>query len=79
MACILRFHAFVSYLPTLSLLAVPMAKWLETEILYYRATKPVASLEKSGKFSYSLYLCHPILLAILERTVPLTTYTYFFI
>lgn len=73
---IMKFHYYGSYIITLPLLAIPMAKWLEIEITYYKATIPPRFLEKWGKFSYSLYLCHPIILAILAITLPLTNYTY---
>ena len=57
-------------------MAVPIAKWLEQEIIYYKTRKPIAVLENFGKFSYSLYLCHPLIITALLPTVPLTTYTY---
>lgn len=76
-AHVTRFHFFVPYLVTLTLITWPIAKWLEAEIIYYKSNKPVLFLEKLGKISYSLYLCHPIIIAILLKLVPLNFYTYF--
>lgn len=73
---VIKFHYYGSYIITLPLLAIPLAKWLEIEITYYKSHTPARFLEKWGKFSYSLYLCHPIILAILAITLPLTNYTY---
>jgi len=75
--CVLRFHNFVPYSVSMVLLAIPVAKWLEMEIVYYKTNKPVPTLENFGKFSYSLYLCHPILIAALRYVLPLNNYTYF--
>ena len=78
MVQVLRFHLYVPYIISLTLFSLPVAKWLASEIIYYRSHPPLTILEKWGKFSYSLYLCHPIILAILAFTVPLNSYTYLF-
>lgn len=74
--CVLRFHIFLSYGISMLIMAVPIAKWLEQEILYYKTRKPIATLENFGKFSYSLYLCHPLIITALLPAIALTTYSY---
>ncbi|MVN78644.1 hypothetical protein GO988_20110 [Hymenobacter sp. HMF4947] len=76
-AQIAKFHFYFSYIIAFTLLAFPIMKWLEIEIVYYKSNAPLPFLEKWGKFSYSLYLCHPLILAVLAVTLPLTSYTYF--
>ncbi len=73
----LRFHFFVSYIISLTLFALPILKWIEMEICYYRNKKANSTLENWGKFSYSLYLCHPLILAFLYRHLEINSYTYF--
>ncbi|OUJ74868.1 acyltransferase family protein [Hymenobacter crusticola] len=74
--CTLRFHSFVPYSLSMLIMAAPIAKWLEQEIIYYRTKQPTAWLENFGKFSYSLYLCHPLIITALLTFVPLTVYSY---
>ena len=76
MTSVLRFHFFVSNIISMTLIAIPLAKWIEYEIVYYRNRRPNAFLERCGKFSYSLYLSHPLVLAILYLIIPLNVYSY---
>jgi peptidoglycan/LPS O-acetylase OafA/YrhL len=78
LCCVLRFHSFVPYGVSMLIMAVPMVKWLEAEILYYKTERPIQFLEKFGNFSYSLYLCHPLLIAILLPILPISNSSYFF-
>ncbi|MES2775214.1 MAG: acyltransferase [Bacteroidota bacterium] len=75
-ACTLRFHFFVSYIISLTLFAFPILKWIEMEICYYKYRKANTTLENWGKFSYSLYLCHPLILHFLYDRVEMNSYTY---
>jgi len=75
--CVLRFHMFVPYGISMLVMAIPIAKWVEQEIIYYKTKEPSAMLERFGKFSYSLYLCHPLIITALLLYVPLTNYSYF--
>jgi peptidoglycan/LPS O-acetylase OafA/YrhL len=54
----LRFHSPVKYPWTLNLFAVFVFFWLGKEIAYYKVRKPLAILEKNGRWSYSIYLIH---------------------
>jgi len=74
---ILRFHFFISDLINLTLLSIPLYHWINMEIKYYKTKVPMQMLERMGKFSYSLYLSHPLLLVILYENIPLTDATYF--
>ena len=76
--CALRFHFFVSYAISMTLIAIPICKWIEAEICYYQVNSAVPYLEQWGKFSYSLYLCHPLLVALLLTVMPLNERSYFF-
>jgi len=54
----LRFHASIGFPHTLNLFAALAYFWLEREIAFFRATRPIYSLELAGRWSYSLYLMH---------------------
>jgi peptidoglycan/LPS O-acetylase OafA/YrhL len=71
-----NFHFSVTYLLSLTILSIPMCKWIEYEIQYFKTHKPVALLEKWGKFSYSLYLTHPLALVLIPYFMKLNIYTY---
>lgn len=58
LACGLRFHSPLKYPWTLNLFAFLTFLWLRREIAYFREHAPPAWLERSGQFSYSLYLTH---------------------
>lgn len=74
----MRFHFFVSCSVSMLIMAFPILKWIELEICYYKLNKTVSWLEKCGRFSYSLYLCHPLVVALLLTITPLNNYSYFF-
>jgi peptidoglycan/LPS O-acetylase OafA/YrhL len=54
----LRFHSPLKYPWTLNLFAIFVFFWLRKEIARYRDRRPLALLEKNGKWSYSIYLMH---------------------
>lgn len=58
---------------TLNLFALMATAWLGMEIAYYRRHRPVRSLEWAGKWSYSLYIMHPLAAAALGVQVPIVT------
>jgi peptidoglycan/LPS O-acetylase OafA/YrhL len=72
----LKFHFFVSYLFTMNFFAILLFFWIRNEIGYYRDREPVRILEYSGKFSYSLYLCHNVFIFFIGMIFPLTLATY---
>jgi peptidoglycan/LPS O-acetylase OafA/YrhL len=74
---VMRFHFFVSYIISLSILSFLFYKWLEYEIHFFKENKAFKHLENCGKFSYSLYLTHPLFFILLSGFIPLTTSTYF--
>jgi peptidoglycan/LPS O-acetylase OafA/YrhL len=74
--CIGKFHLYLSYIVTMNIFALLLFKWIQTEIIYFKTTPPNPILEKMGKFSYSLYLCHPLLYVILKSVIHYNTATY---
>jgi len=58
-------YMHVSFILTLNIFALLIYKWLQAEIIYFKTREPNALLEKMGKFSYSLYLCHPTIYVIM--------------
>jgi peptidoglycan/LPS O-acetylase OafA/YrhL len=75
--CIIgEFHLHLSYVLSMNIFALLLYKWIETEIIYFKNHRPNPILEKMGKFSYSLYLCHPLLYFILRLFLNLNTSTY---
>ncbi len=74
---VLKFHFFCSYFYTMNLFAFLLFVWIKKEILYFKDRKPVCLLEFSGKFSYSLYLCHNVFAFFISSIFPLTVYSYF--
>jgi peptidoglycan/LPS O-acetylase OafA/YrhL len=73
---VLKFHFFVSYIFSMNIFALFLFFWLRNEIVYYRHRQPAALLEYSGKFSYSLYLCHNVSAHFITMILPLTLYSY---
>ena len=68
----LRFHGGSVYLSnafTLNLFAVPACFWLGLEIAYRRKSPAPAVLEWAGKWSYSLYLMHPVVPGLLSMSI----------
>jgi len=66
----------LSYLLSMNIFAILLFKWIEAEIIYYKNKQPIGLLEYMGKFSYSLYLCHPLIYAILMLNISSTLITY---
>jgi len=58
-------YLYISFIVSMNIFALLVYKWLEAEIIYFKTREPNGVLEKMGRFSYSLYLCHPIIYAIL--------------
>ncbi|RFZ82244.1 acyltransferase [Mucilaginibacter terrenus] len=71
-----KFHAHLSYIISMNLFALLLYKWIEAEISYYKNHSPYSSLERMGKFSYSLYLCHPLVFLLLKRWLIIDNATY---
>ncbi|WP_158992200.1 acyltransferase [Mucilaginibacter sp. L196] len=78
-SCILgfaKFHLHLSYILSMNIFAIALYKWLQAEIVYFKTRKPYIIFEHMGKFSYSLYLCHPIIYALLVLLIPVNMLTY---
>jgi len=71
-----EFHLHLSYILSMNIFALLLYKWIQTEIVYFKTHRPNPLLEKMGKFSYSLYLCHPLLYVIIGLFINLNTATY---
>lgn len=71
-----KFHLHLSYLLSMNIFALLLYKWLQTEIVYFKTNPSNPILEKMGKFSYSLYLCHPLLYVILQLFITYNVFTY---
>ncbi|WP_179415172.1 acyltransferase family protein [Mucilaginibacter sp. E4BP6] len=56
----------ISYILSMNIFALLMYKWIKSEIAYFKNHQPNSLTESMGKFSYSLYLCHPLIYAILS-------------
>jgi len=67
----------ISYIISMNIFALLMYKWIEAEILYFKNHEPNSLTETMGKFSYSLYLCHPLIYAILSIWLVNNMATYF--
>ncbi len=61
----------------MNVFAILLFFWIRNEILYFKKRQPLRILEFSGKFSYSLYLCHKVFIFFIGLVFPLTLYTYF--
>lgn len=74
---IAQVYLYISFIVSMNLFALLVYKWLEAETVYFKTREPNAKLEKMGKFSYSLYLCHPIIYVILGLWLSNNYFTYF--
>ncbi|HWZ02115.1 MAG TPA: acyltransferase family protein [Mucilaginibacter sp.] len=74
--CLGKFHLHISYILSMNIFALLIYKWLQTEIVYFKTHPSNKTLEKMGKFSYSLYLCHPLLYVVLRLLLVYNTFTY---
>jgi peptidoglycan/LPS O-acetylase OafA/YrhL len=73
---VLKFHFFLSDIIALNIFALLMVKWIEREIIYYQIHNSFTLLEYSGKFSYSLYLCHGLCVYFLSFFMVINVYNY---
>ena len=73
----LKFHFFVSYFFSMNLFAILLFFWVKKEIQYFKSRPSLKILEFSGKFSYSLYLCHNVFVFFIGLVLPRTAYSYF--
>ena len=73
---VLKFHFFLSDIIALNIFALLMVKWIEREIIYYQTHNSFRLLEYSGKFSYSLYLCHGLCVCFLSYFMEINVYSY---
>ena len=71
-----RSYLYLSYILSMNVFALLIYKWLQAEIVYFKTRQPNALLEKMGKFSYSLYLCHPIIYLLLSIWITKNAVTY---
>lgn len=74
--CAGKFHLHLSYILSMNIFALLLYKWIQTEIVYFKNKQPNPVLEKMGKFSYSLYLCHPLVFLILKHYILFNNFTY---
>jgi peptidoglycan/LPS O-acetylase OafA/YrhL len=44
----------------LDLFAIPVCYWVGAEVSYFKLHSPLSLLERAGRWSYSLYLVHPL-------------------
>jgi len=64
LALVLHFHSEFHQTVTGPFLGLVYYFWLRAELSYYRDRKPAASLVWAGRWSYSLYLVHPLAFAL---------------
>jgi len=67
LAVILHFHAGIYQTVTGLWIGIWCYFWLRDEICYYRNRKPWQALQRAGQWSYSLYLVHPLVIAIIYK------------
>lgn len=60
----------------MNVFALLLYKWIQAEITYYKNRRANAGFKKLGKFSYSLYLCHPVVFLLLKRLIVFNTIAY---
>ena len=60
LALVLRFHTPLGYPWTLNLFAIACYFWLQQEIVHFTRVNPSGFMEWGGKWSYSIYLVHPV-------------------
>ena len=72
----LKWRAHINFDYSVVVLALAFYKWLQQEILYYRDHRPWGFTEYLGNFSYTLYLCHMLLIAAISHFFAMTIYTW---
>lgn len=73
---VLQFHFYVGYMFSLNIFALLLVVWIEKEIVYYRKNNCNPFLEYLGKFSYSLYLWHHVLIIMIGYFIVQKVSTY---
>ncbi|MDB4927007.1 acyltransferase [Mucilaginibacter sp.] len=73
---ILKLYYHMSYILTMNLAAIVLYKWVQAEITYYKTRRSNPILEKMGEFSYSIYICHPIIYLMLLDVISYNAITY---
>lgn len=53
--------------------------WIKNEIIYYKSKKPFYFMEKLGKSSYSLFICHPLIILVSIHYFPVNLPTAVFV
>lgn len=71
-----KLYWHLSYILSMNVFALLIYQWIQAEINYFKRKTPNKALEKMGKFSYSLYLCHPLIYLILGFWINSGVYTY---
>ena len=66
---LLRFHSPIGYVWTLPFFGIAIASWISKEIANHRESRPLASLEWLGEWSFSLYLVHMLGFAVCNLIV----------
>ena len=62
---VIHFQLHISNILLLNMLIVPFYFWLKNEIDYYKTRAANIYLENLGKWSYSLYIVHPLVVVLL--------------
>lgn len=71
-----KFHFYLSYLVSMNFFCILLFFWIRAEIIWYMSRSSPRLLEYTGKFSYSIYLCHGVFLAMLEKRIVITNTNY---
>jgi peptidoglycan/LPS O-acetylase OafA/YrhL len=69
----------IPYMYSLCLFPIPIYYWLKQEIEYFATKKASRFIEYCGSFSYTLYLCHNLLIYGITKYFKITTVNYIFI
>lgn len=72
-----RFHLSISYTLSLNVFGLLAAYWIWIEINYWVKHKTNKVLELAGKFSYSVYICHALILFTINSYMKLNWITLF--
>lgn len=72
----LKLEYHLSYLISMNVFAILLFKWIKAEISYYKNHPANQLLEHAGRFSYSLYIVHPIAIIFLNSLVGINLMTY---
>lgn len=75
----LKFHYYFSYIFSMNIYSIPLFYWIREEIYYYKNSDPFLFMEFLGKFSYSIYLCHGVILFVVMKFVKVNVYNYLLI